>query len=165
MSKRIRIPIRFKFMITFLVLVTAVVGLITFSTANLFREDKQAYINDLTSMVALATAEELQSLLNGSRERLQVYAGILVDSGLTAEEITGAATFKKKGLSAVVKAKAKAEGNPLGKAVEGMEEALESSGAAVRKTRRVGKIVPVEMLEAISENPISHQLRPRPARK
>ena len=43
-------------------IVTAVVGLITFSTANLFQSDKMAYINDLTSMVAVGTAEEARSL-------------------------------------------------------------------------------------------------------
>ena len=65
MTRRLRIPIRVKFMLTFLILVTTVVGLITFTTANLFQADKKAYINGLTSMVALGTAEEARlNLLN-----------------------------------------------------------------------------------------------------
>ena len=78
MRLRFRIPIRVKFMLTFLVLVTGVLGLITFSTANLFQEDKKAYVNGMTSMVAQGPAEEARSALIGYRERLQLYARWIV---------------------------------------------------------------------------------------
>ncbi len=78
MRLRVRIPIRVKFMLTFLVLVTGVLGLITFSTASLFQEDKKAYVNGMTSMVAQGTAEEAHSALTGYRERLQLYARWIV---------------------------------------------------------------------------------------
>lgn len=88
MKDRAHVPIRFKFMLTFLVLVTAVVAMITFSTANLFQEDKRAYVNDLTSMVALGAADEARTILGDNRERLSVYADLLTDSGLSRLEKT-----------------------------------------------------------------------------
>jgi hypothetical protein len=72
MRRRIRIPLRFKFTLALLVLITGLVSFITFSTASLFQEDKRTYVNGLTSMVALGTAEEARSLLEGYRERLIV---------------------------------------------------------------------------------------------
>jgi signal transduction histidine kinase len=71
------IPIRFKIMMSLLLVVTAVVSVITFTMANLFHQDKTTYINDLASIVALNTAEEGHSLLVGYRERLQTYARII----------------------------------------------------------------------------------------
>lgn len=71
--KRVRFPIRLKFSLTFLVLVSTVLGVITFSTVSLFREDKKAYVNGLTSMVALGMAEESRSMLLGYHERLSLY--------------------------------------------------------------------------------------------
>ncbi len=50
---RLFFPIRMKIMITLLFVVTAVVSVITFAMANMFHQDKRAYINDLTSIVAL----------------------------------------------------------------------------------------------------------------
>ena len=70
MTRRMRFPIRLKFTLTFLVLVTLVLGAITFSTANLFVDDKKVYVNGFTSMVALGTAEEARTHLAGYRERL-----------------------------------------------------------------------------------------------
>ena len=78
MTFRLRVPIRVKFMLTFLVLVTGVVGLITFSTASLFQDDKHAYVNGMTSMVARGTAEEALSALVSYRERLRLYARWIV---------------------------------------------------------------------------------------
>ncbi len=86
MKGRLHIPIRVRFMLTFLSLATAVVGLMTFSTANLFRDDKQAYINGLTSMVALGMAEEARATLAGYHERVQLYARLLLENEAKAGE-------------------------------------------------------------------------------
>lgn len=84
-----RIPIRFKILVAVLLGITAVVGVITFTMANLFHTDKRAYIHDLVSVVALNTAEEAQAVLTGYRERLQVYARLLSDPSLSREQKTG----------------------------------------------------------------------------
>ena len=79
-------PIRIKIMISVLFVVTAVVSVITFTMANLFHEDKRAYINDLASIVTLNTAQECRALLVGYRERLQAYARIIASADLPQEE-------------------------------------------------------------------------------
>jgi two-component system NtrC family sensor kinase len=70
-------PMRFKILIILLSVITIVVSTITFTMANLFREDKTAYIHDLTSVIALHTAQEARSLLTGYRQKLQVFAQIM----------------------------------------------------------------------------------------
>ena len=84
MKHKARFPIRLKFMLTLLLLVTGVVALITFATANLFQDDKKAYVNGLTSMVALGTAEEARYLLIGYQERLQLYTRLMLAEGMSA---------------------------------------------------------------------------------
>jgi signal transduction histidine kinase len=79
MRRELRFPIRTKILITLLFIVTVVVSVITFSMAKLFHEDKQAYINDLISTVALSTAEETHSLLVSYRERLLAYERIMTN--------------------------------------------------------------------------------------
>jgi signal transduction histidine kinase len=77
---------RFKILVTMLLVITAVVGIITFTMATRFHEDKKTYIHDLASVVALNTAEESHSLLAGYRERLQVYARLLHERDLSPEQ-------------------------------------------------------------------------------
>lgn len=77
-----RFPLRFKILVALLFLVTAVVSLITFTMANLFHTDKKTYIHDLTSVIALHTAEEARSLLIGYRERIKVFSRLLYDERL-----------------------------------------------------------------------------------
>ena len=79
MKSRTRIPIRLKFLLTLLLVVTGVVSTITFTMATLFHEDKTAYIRDLISLVGLSAAEESRSVLVGYGERLEVYARIMRD--------------------------------------------------------------------------------------
>jgi len=86
MRVRFRIPIRLKFMITLLVLVTAVLGFITFSTAKLFQEDKHTYIHGLTSMVALGTADEAYSMLAGDQDRLRVFSRMVLESRVADQD-------------------------------------------------------------------------------
>ena len=81
-----RFPIRFKILITLLSVITVVVGLITFTMASLFHTDKTAYIHDLTSVIALHTAEEARSLLVGYQERLQVFSRIIYEESLSQEQ-------------------------------------------------------------------------------
>jgi signal transduction histidine kinase len=57
-----------------LFVITAVVSIITFTMANLFHDDKSAYIHDLTAEMAMHTAAETHSMLVGYYERLQVFA-------------------------------------------------------------------------------------------
>jgi len=78
MKKGLRLSIRFKILIALLLIVTGVVSIITFTMANLFHEDKSAYIRDLTSEMAVHTASETRALLTGYRQRLQVFTRVLL---------------------------------------------------------------------------------------
>jgi len=78
-----RIPIRFKILISTLAVLTTVLGLITFTMARLFHADKEAYIRDLTSVVAQHTGEEARDLLHGYGQKLQVFASMAYQTGLT----------------------------------------------------------------------------------
>ena len=86
MKPLFRFPMRFKILVTMLLVITAVVGIITFTMATRFHEDKKTYIHDLASVVALNTAEESHSLLAGYRERLQVYGRLLQERDLPPEQ-------------------------------------------------------------------------------
>ncbi len=80
-----RFPIRMKILVTFLVVITVVVSLIIIVMANLFSTDKTTYIRDLTSVIAVNVAEEADSLLEGYREKLRVFADLVRDSKLSPE--------------------------------------------------------------------------------
>lgn len=86
MEKKAKFPIRVKILVTVLVIVTVVVGLITFNMARMFHTDKKAYIHDLTSVIAIHAAEEARSLLIGYRERLQVFARVIYEGDLTSQQ-------------------------------------------------------------------------------
>ncbi len=86
MLNRLRFPIRFKFLIALLLVITAVVGTITFTMAKLFHDDKSAYIHDLTSEMAMHTAAETRALLVGYRQRLQVFTRLLFNRQLQSEQ-------------------------------------------------------------------------------
>src|SRR5712691_11398456 len=83
MRLQLRFPIRLKIMVALLFVITSVVSLITFTMGRLFNQDKTAYIHDLTSLIALHTAEEARSQLDGYRERLLVFGGVMYEQGLT----------------------------------------------------------------------------------
>ena len=82
MRNKIRFPIRLKILATVLLVITAVVSVITFTMANLFHADKSTYIHDLTSATALNATQEVRMLLEGYRERLQVYTRLVSDPHL-----------------------------------------------------------------------------------
>ncbi len=83
---RIRMPLRIKFLIALLFLVASVMGAITLTMANLFHTDKKTYIHDLTSIIALHTAQETRSLLVGYQERINVFARLMGDRRLAQED-------------------------------------------------------------------------------
>ncbi|MCP3999212.1 MAG: HAMP domain-containing protein [bacterium] len=84
--KTTKFPIRLKIMLALLFSVTAVVGLITFTTAKFFHEDKQAYVNDWVSIAAVTTADECNALLVSYARRLNSYARVLRNREMPHEE-------------------------------------------------------------------------------
>jgi signal transduction histidine kinase len=86
MSGQIRFPIRFKILITLMFLISMVVGVITFTMAHSFHDDKTSYIHDLTSVIALHTAEETRALFEGYRARMRMYLLILEDENMTEKQ-------------------------------------------------------------------------------
>ena len=52
-------------MIALLLVVTTVVSLITFTMADMFHQDKKAYVSDMVSVIAVHAAEELAEHLRG----------------------------------------------------------------------------------------------------
>ena len=76
MFSKIKFPIRLKILVTLLVSVTSVVSIITFTMATMFHDDKATYLRDLTSTVALSTAEECGSILHGYVDRLEIFGRI-----------------------------------------------------------------------------------------
>jgi len=86
MNKQIFIPLRFKILFSLLLGITVVVGVITFTMANLFHKDKTAYINDLISTNAIHTAIEAQALLQNYVERIKTFARVAYDTDMTQDE-------------------------------------------------------------------------------
>ncbi len=86
MKKKLNVPIRFKIIVLFLSLITVVVGIITFTMANMFHADKTAYVHDLTSAIAINKAQETDALLSGYRERLLAFTRIMYEKELNQEQ-------------------------------------------------------------------------------
>ncbi|BCG46764.1 integral membrane sensor signal transduction histidine kinase [Citrifermentans bremense] len=86
MHTRLKFPLRFKMLLSQLLVVSVVLSLITFTMANLFQVDKTAYIHDLTSTVVLHTAEEANALLSGYRERLKLFSRVLAEPELSGRD-------------------------------------------------------------------------------
>ena len=62
MKKHVRIPLRRKILFSVMLGLTVTVGLITFTMARFFHEDKQAYINDwITTATSSFTVPPLLS--------------------------------------------------------------------------------------------------------
>lgn len=86
MKNQFIFSIRLKILVTLLLVVTGVVSLITVSMASLFHADKKTYIHDMTSVLALSTAEDCNSILNSYRERLLVCGRTMTSDTLTRTE-------------------------------------------------------------------------------
>jgi len=84
----VKTPIRRKILLALLVAVTVVVSLITFTMASFFHDDKRQYINDWVSVAAVSTAEECSALLLNHRQRLGLYAEIMLSDAVDAERRT-----------------------------------------------------------------------------
>ena len=85
MRNPLRFPLRLKILVALLLVVTAVVSVITFTMANMFHDDKRTYVTDLVSLVAVSTADECRSELEGYGERLQAYARVLRDQTMQSD--------------------------------------------------------------------------------
>ncbi len=83
---QLRFPIRFKLMSMLLLVITLVVGVITYTMAALFHTDKTTYIYDMTSLIAQHTAQEAYFLNVGYEERLRLFSRIMLDPGLPQKE-------------------------------------------------------------------------------
>ena len=84
--KQFRFPLRFKILITMLLVITTVVSIITFTMANLFHKDKTAYIHNLTSEMATHVAAETEAMVLGYRERLEAFSRIIFEEDLFRDQ-------------------------------------------------------------------------------
>lgn len=66
MKKHVRIPLRRKILFSVMLGLTGTVGLITFTMARFFHEDKQAYINDWITTATVSTADDCHSCSRGT---------------------------------------------------------------------------------------------------
>jgi signal transduction histidine kinase len=82
MRRALKLPLRFKILITLLIVVTIVVSIITFTMAKMFHSDKSTYVHDLTSVMAVNLSQEVRSLLDGYRERLLVFTRFIYSRDL-----------------------------------------------------------------------------------
>lgn len=80
------VPMRLKILLGVLLLVTAAVSAITYTMANIFHTDKQAYIKDLTSLIALQTAQETQVVLVAYREQLKAFSRLMYNRDIEQEK-------------------------------------------------------------------------------
>jgi two-component system, NtrC family, sensor kinase len=87
MEKKLKFPLRFKILVSQLLVVSVVLSLITFTMANRFHLDKTAYIHDLTSTVVLHTAAEANALMVGYQERLKLFSRVMADQGLEGPKV------------------------------------------------------------------------------
>ncbi|WP_224961902.1 ATP-binding protein [Geomonas subterranea] len=86
MQSRLKFPLRFKMLLSQLLVVSVVLSLITFTMANLFQADKTAYIHDLTSTMVLHTAEEANTLVAGYTEKLRLFSRLMGDQEMAGRE-------------------------------------------------------------------------------
>jgi len=83
--KKFFIPLRFKILVSLLVGIAIVVGVITFTMANLFHKDKTAYINDLVSSNTIHTAQEAYALIQSYHERIKTISRVAYDADIAQD--------------------------------------------------------------------------------
>jgi signal transduction histidine kinase len=76
------VPMRWKILVVLLAVVTAAVGIITFTMAGMFHADKKAYVSDMVSVIAVHGAEEASAVLTGYRDRMLAFAEVVNDPQL-----------------------------------------------------------------------------------
>jgi diguanylate cyclase (GGDEF)-like protein len=79
MRRQISLPLRFKMLVTILLIVFTITCTITFLMAKIFHDDKASYINDLTSSLALSLSKEVNTNLIGYRDRLLLFTRLIYD--------------------------------------------------------------------------------------
>lgn len=82
---RFSFPLRVKVLLTVLVLIMIVMSLNTSTMANLFRDDKTAYIRDLTVVMAIHTAEEADALLRNYVSHIRAFGDVIYDAEMNPE--------------------------------------------------------------------------------
>ena len=85
MQKRMGIPLRFKILVTILLMIFTVTCTITYIMARIFHDDKSSYINDLTSSLALNISEEVNTTITGYRDRMLLFTRLIYDRELSQE--------------------------------------------------------------------------------
>lgn len=85
MQNRMGIPLRFKILVTILLMIFTVTCTITYIMASIFHDDKSSYINDLTSSLALNISEEVNTTLTGYRDRLLLITRLIYDREISQE--------------------------------------------------------------------------------
>jgi two-component system NtrC family sensor kinase len=86
MKRLLKLPLRFKILISLLIVVTIVVSIITFTMAKMFHSDKSTYVHDLTSVMAVNTSQEVRSLLDGYKERLLVFTRFIYSRDMNQKQ-------------------------------------------------------------------------------
>ncbi len=74
---KISFPIRLKVLVALLVILMMVIGVITATMANLFQQDKTAYVRDFSAAVTSNMQAEIQAILQGQVSAAQVLAEVL----------------------------------------------------------------------------------------
>ena len=74
---KISFPIRLKVLVALLVILMMVIGVITATMANLFQQDKTAYVRDFSAAVTSNMQAEIQTILEGQVSAAQVLEEVL----------------------------------------------------------------------------------------
>ena len=83
--KMFSVPIRLKLLITVMAILMLVVGVITSTMANLFHQDKIAYVRDYNAAVTEEIRAGTYSVLRGYTSATQILSEILLADHVSAE--------------------------------------------------------------------------------
>ncbi len=70
-------PIRLKVLVAVLAILMLVIGVITATMANLFQQDKTAYVRDFSAAVTSNMQSEIETILDGQMSAAHVLAEVL----------------------------------------------------------------------------------------
>ncbi|MDH5544660.1 MAG: ATP-binding protein [Gammaproteobacteria bacterium] len=77
-----RTSIRLKIIATVLPAISVILGVISYTMAGLFHEDKSTYIRDIAAVTAQNVGSEAKSILEAYQDRLQVFSQVIYQSGI-----------------------------------------------------------------------------------
>ena len=146
MHKKLKFPLRFKILLSQLLVVSVVLSLITFTMAKLFEVDKTAYIHDLTSTMVLHAAEEANALLVGYRERSKLFSRIISEDGMDRRQEVLKRLFEEFGEFVMV-----TRTTPSGEETVFDRAALAASGVTKEQMLRFKDAHPVPVARAGGE--------------